>query len=75
MRSGGTEELVALTGIELEAISGRLSPLPKSRAQRGTSLAKICKELVAQTVASWNQTMKCLQQLDLLRREGMFLAA
>ena len=32
------EGLVALPEIELEALSGRLSPLPISRAQRGTSV-------------------------------------
>jgi hypothetical protein len=31
--------------------------------------------LVAQTVASWNQTVHWLREMDLLRRDGIFRAA
>jgi hypothetical protein len=32
-------------------------------------------ELVALTISSWNQILQSLQQMDVLRREGLFRAA
>ena len=41
----------------------------------GSMRSGVVRKLVAQTVSSWNHIVHSLQQIDLLRREGLFRAA